>query len=61
MYAHLAAVTGTDASSKPPMVYKNFDELEEGHNELLKGSVYPRIVADFVAGLEEDAPPVSHG
>ena len=61
MYAHLSAVTGTDPSSKLPMVSRNFDELEEGHNELLKGSVYPRIVADFVAGLEEDALPVSHG
>lgn len=60
MYAHLSAISRGDASAQPPTVSKNFGELKEGHNELLKGSVYPQIVADFVAGLGRgggEAPP----
>ena len=56
MYAHLSSIAITSDESVPPAatgprprVSKNFDELSEAHNELLKGVVYPRIVADFIA------------
>ena len=45
MYAHLVDVAGADGV---PRVEKSFDELTEGHNDLLSGEVYPRLVADFV-------------
>ncbi|KAI0748259.1 alpha/beta-hydrolase [Daedaleopsis nitida] len=47
IYAHLSTLAG-------PLASKNFDDLKDGHNELLKGSVYPRIVADLVAALTSD-------
>lgn len=60
MFAHLssiaidgvteAPVASRDALESLPRVSKNFDELHEGHNELLKGKIYPRLVADFTAG-----------
>ncbi|KAI0780795.1 alpha/beta-hydrolase [Trametes elegans] len=50
MYAHLSALFGHVQPAPPvPPVQKNFDELDEGHNDLLSGVVYPRIIADFVA------------
>ncbi|KAI0375031.1 alpha/beta-hydrolase [Pilatotrama ljubarskyi] len=51
MYAHLANLARGAPSSGPlQMVEKNFDELKENHNDLLRGTVYPRIIADFVTG-----------
>ncbi|KAI0831448.1 Alpha/Beta hydrolase protein [Trametes gibbosa] len=46
MYAHL---TGLAGGLPRPSVEKTFDELDQDHNDILRGSVYPRIVADFVA------------
>lgn len=53
MFAHLSSIAGIAApaaSESPATVSKNFDELHEGHNELLKGEIYPRLIADFIAG-----------
>ncbi|KAI0665132.1 alpha/beta-hydrolase [Cubamyces menziesii] len=49
MFSHLSALASQVPPGPRPMVQKNFDEIQEEHNELLKGTVYPRIVADFVA------------
>ncbi|RPD66278.1 alpha/beta-hydrolase [Lentinus tigrinus ALCF2SS1-7] len=49
MYAHLASL-----GSK---VTKNFDDLQDNHNDLLHGDVYARIVAEFVATVR--APPTA--
>ncbi|CDO72846.1 hypothetical protein BN946_scf185002.g31 [Trametes cinnabarina] len=48
MYAHLNALKAGAPSASLPGVQKNFDELTEEHNDLLHGTVYPRIIADFV-------------
>ena len=49
MYAHLVDVAGAAAGAGGVLrVEKSFDELTEGHNDLLSGEVYPRLVADFV-------------
>ncbi|KAH9857017.1 alpha/beta-hydrolase [Lenzites betulinus] len=47
MYAHLSGLVGGQPG--PPRLEKTFDRLQEEHNDLLRGTVYPRIVADFVA------------
>ncbi|PIL24122.1 hypothetical protein GSI_13874 [Ganoderma sinense ZZ0214-1] len=56
MFAHLSSIADIGAtavelsgSESVPRVSKNFDELHEGHNELLRGEIYPRLVADFIA------------
>ncbi|KAI1794493.1 alpha/beta-hydrolase [Ganoderma leucocontextum] len=55
MVAHLSSIAAIgaslDASESLPSVSKNFDELHEGHNELLRGETYPRLVADFIADV----------
>ncbi|KAI0362255.1 alpha/beta-hydrolase [Trametes cingulata] len=55
MYAHLADLARDVPAGPLLMVEKNFDQLEENHNDLLRGTVYPRIIADFVAS--DRAPP----
>ncbi|KAI0647182.1 alpha/beta-hydrolase [Trametes meyenii] len=59
MHAHLSALAeGAPSNDRPgTMVEKTFDELEENHNELLRGAVYPRIIADFVARDAAPNPP----
>ncbi|KAI0673091.1 alpha/beta-hydrolase [Trametes maxima] len=59
MYAHLSALAqGAPSCGLPgPMVDKSFDELEENHNELLQGTVYPRIIAEYVARDAALGPP----
>ncbi|OSD08724.1 alpha/beta-hydrolase [Trametes coccinea BRFM310] len=47
MYDHLCTLAA-GSSSPATRIEKNFDELKEEHNDLLKGEVYPRIIADFV-------------
>ena len=52
MFAHLSSIAtiGVPAASESLLtVSKNFDELHEGHNELLRGEIYPRLIADFIA------------
>ncbi|KAI0636838.1 alpha/beta-hydrolase [Trametes polyzona] len=49
MHAHLSALARDLPPGPHAFVAKNFDEFEENHDELLKGTVYPRIIADFVA------------
>ncbi|KAH9901063.1 alpha/beta-hydrolase [Cubamyces lactineus] len=49
IFSHLSILASQIPSGPRPMVQKNFDEIQEDHNELLTGTVYPRIIADFVA------------
>ncbi|KAI0328555.1 alpha/beta-hydrolase [Cubamyces sp. BRFM 1775] len=49
MFSHLSTLATQVPPGPRPMVQQNFDEIREEHNELLKGTVYPRIIADFVA------------
>ncbi|EMD38427.1 hypothetical protein CERSUDRAFT_48501 [Gelatoporia subvermispora B] len=44
MYARLTELS----SGREGAVQRNLDELKEQHNDLLKGEVYPRIVAGFL-------------
>ena len=49
MYAHLTALKAD--------VSKNFDDLQDNHNDLLHSDVYPRIVAEFVASVHDSPGP----
>lgn len=55
MHTHLSAVTEALSAGPRPLVEKNFHELEENHDDIFLGTVYPRIVADFVKRDQGDA------
>lgn len=52
IYAHLCALLWDQGGLGPPPVDRNWDELDEEHNDMLKGETYPRIIAQFV--LDDD-------
>ncbi|OJT14579.1 hypothetical protein TRAPUB_8825 [Trametes pubescens] len=56
IHAHLSTITERLPAGPRPLVEKSFDELEEDHDDLLDGTVYPRIIADFVKHDQRDEP-----
>ncbi|KAA1474917.1 alpha/beta-hydrolase [Dentipellis sp. KUC8613] len=50
MYGHLVHLDGADTTQG--RVVKNWGELEEDHNDILRGKEYVRIVGDFVLAVD---------
>ncbi|GBE82015.1 Kynurenine formamidase [Sparassis crispa] len=49
IYAHLHDLYQVQGQDPARAVQRNWDDLQEEHNELLAGEVYPAIVANFIA------------
>jgi len=55
MYDHLRKLYGEHAESA---IFRDFDSLREGHDEILRGDEYPKLIQQFVVRIQGSTPRV---